>query len=146
LRFKDVSAEYGRWSVSAVECRSWPSTHTIGERTIIAPSVVQMAAHNSSVRLNAISYWRADFKLNLQRYSVLDQSYWIPDGILQRYGILSNTNGLQYWLHGRQLYEKPVIHPHEMERIGKHKPTSRYISVEHPAKQTDAESKKAPKS
>src|SRR5260370_13779190 len=25
-----------------------------------------------TVRLNAISYWRADFKLNLQRYSVLD--------------------------------------------------------------------------
>jgi mercuric ion transport protein len=31
-----------------------------------------LAGFRIFVRLNAISYWSADFKLNLQRYSVLD--------------------------------------------------------------------------
>ena len=42
---------------------------------LVRISVVQyeLALYSTaSVRLNAISYWRADFKLNLQRYSVLD--------------------------------------------------------------------------
>src|SRR5260370_19405614 len=33
---------------------------------------ISVVVDKKNVRLNAISYWRADFKLNLQRYSVLD--------------------------------------------------------------------------
>src|SRR5260370_37442040 len=43
---------------------------------------ISVVVDKKNVRLNAISYWRADFKLNLQRYSVLVQRYSVLDSEL----------------------------------------------------------------
>src|ERR1700712_2314907 len=55
------------------------------------------------VRLNAISYWSADFKLNLQRYSVLDSELldtrWNSSAIRDTGPTVGNCTRSRFYVH-----------------------------------------------
>jgi hypothetical protein len=72
---------------------------------------------HQGVRLNAISYWRADVKLNLQRYSVLDSELfdtrWNSSAIRDTGFTVGNCTRNRF------------LSPLELEHISKQKPTFR---------------------